>query len=222
MVSSWLRILGTHTTTCGVVVGESEWTILFFQANKEAMMSLIYRAEIEDMPSVYHNVYGISMACVLVFFPFWNRDSVYQFFDTWGNLITPMVTMFLPGYMLTLLTSPARPHHKFVRAETLLLADALAENDFSEDEEFEEEAQNEIERLKKLRDSSRAGEQKIGIPRTGGGAGADEWPPPSTQEEEEEDPDTWLLDEESVYEEYVEAAMKNWRYKVSFSRASRF
>ena len=53
------------------------------------------------------------------------------------------------------LTSPPRPHHKFVRADILLLADAMVENDFSEDEEIEEEEQNEIKRLTRIRDSIR-------------------------------------------------------------------
>ena len=61
-----------------------------------------------------------------------------------------------------LLTSPARPHHKFVRAEILLLTDAMVENDFSEDEEIEEEKQNEIKRLKRMRDKVREKVQELG------------------------------------------------------------
>ena len=41
--------------------------------------------------------------------------------------------------MLMRLTSPAQPHHPFVRADILLLTDAMVENDFSEDEEIEAE-----------------------------------------------------------------------------------
>ena len=129
------------------------------QANKEALMFLLYRAEIEDMPAVYHNLYGLGMGFIVMFFPVWNRSSIYRLLDDLATLITPMVTLVLPGYMLMRLTSPARPHHKFVRADILLLADAMVENDFSEDEEIEEEKENNLEKLKRMRDKVR---QKVG------------------------------------------------------------
>ena len=45
---------------------------------------------------------------------------------------------------------------------------------------------------------------------------ADDWPPPSTDEDADDiGPDVWLLDDDSVYEEYVEAAMRNWQRKVA-------
>ena len=43
---------------------------------------------------------------------------------------------------------------------------------------------------------------------------ADEAVVASTPADEEEEADAWLLDDDSVYEEYVEAAMKDWQYKV--------
>ena len=52
---------------------------------------------------------------------------------------------------------------------------------------------------------------------------ADEWPPPSTPDEEEQvedEPDAWLLDDDSVYDNDVEAAVRKLRYKVLFWKIS--